>query len=345
MNDADRTARPAQSPVLVYGAYGHTGRFVVRELLRAGITPVASGRDPDRLAALAAEIPGLQTRPAAVDDDRALSAVMREVAVVVNCAGPFLDTSLRVAGAAVRAGAHYLDLTAEQAAAQQLYRAHGELRWPSDIAVIPAMAFYGGLADLMATTAAAEWEAVDEIIVVAGIDRWWPTEGTRRTGRRNTATRLIVEDGRLVPAPQTARRREWAFPEPLGRQSVSAAPLTEIVLLHRHLAAARIESYVSTSALKDISDPATSAPAAVDATGRSAQRFVVDVVVRRGREERRISVSGQDIYAATAPLVVEAALRLLDGRAAVRGAATPAQVFDSADVLDSLRARGLTVRR
>lgn len=43
--------------VTVFGAYGHTGRFVVAELLERGFVPVLSGRDAEKLKALAASIP------------------------------------------------------------------------------------------------------------------------------------------------------------------------------------------------------------------------------------------------------------------------------------------------
>ena len=54
---------------MVYGATGHTGRFVVAELLERGFTPVLSGRDGARLESLAAEW-GQQpvARPAVVED-------------------------------------------------------------------------------------------------------------------------------------------------------------------------------------------------------------------------------------------------------------------------------------
>lgn len=35
--------------VAVFGAYGHTGRFVVAQLLERGFVPVLSGRDAGRL--------------------------------------------------------------------------------------------------------------------------------------------------------------------------------------------------------------------------------------------------------------------------------------------------------
>ena len=59
---------PATRRVVVYGAYGHTGRFVTAELRRRGLVPVLSGRDPDRLAAFGAAHPDLEVRRAAVDD-------------------------------------------------------------------------------------------------------------------------------------------------------------------------------------------------------------------------------------------------------------------------------------
>lgn len=334
-----------QKYVVVYGAYGHTGRFVVAELLRQGLTPVLSGRNQAELDRMTGEFPGLEVRPATADDDYSLDNAVRGAGLVVNCAGPFLDTAVPVAAAAVRAGAHYLDVTAEQPAVQEVYRAHEKLGWRTDVAVIPAMAFYGGLADLLATAVADDWETVDAITVAVGLDRWWPTEGTRNTGRRNTATRFVVDGGTLVPVRSPAPLRDWEFPSPLGRQTVIGNPFAEIVTMARHLVASRIDTYLASVALDDIHDPATPAPRAIDGTGRSAQQFVVDVVVRRGEDKRRISAAGRDIYAVTAPLVVEAARRLIDGRAKVRGAAAPGEVFDAADFLDALSPHHLTIRR
>lgn len=330
---------------LVYGAYGHTGRFVAAELLDQGLTPVLSGRDPARLCTMARRFRGLPVRPATVDDSHSLDAAVRGTALVVNCAGPFLDTAVPVAAAAVRAGAHYLDITAEQAAAQEVYRAGEELDWPASVAVIPAMGFYGGLADLLATAAAAGWEMVDEVTVAYGVDRWWPTKGTRNTGRRNTAIRLVVNGSRLVPAPCPAPRRSWEFPRPLGRQAVTSSPFSEIITMAHHLAAPTISTYLTTSALEDIDNPVTPAPRAADETGRSAQQFVVDVILRRGEEQRRISATGRDIYASTAPLVAEAARLLIAGHAKVHGTAAPAEVFDAPEFLDALSPHHLTIRR
>ena len=53
--------------VLVYGAAGHTGRFVVDELLRRGLTPVLAGRSAERLAAVPPRHAGLERRVVGVE--------------------------------------------------------------------------------------------------------------------------------------------------------------------------------------------------------------------------------------------------------------------------------------
>ena len=82
--------------------------------------------------------------------------------------------------------------------------------------------------------------------------------------------------------------------------------------------------------------PDASAPAAVDESGRSAQTFVVDVIVRAGGAERRVSAAGQDIYAVTAPLAVEAVDRILTGRTRATGVVSSGAVFDAPDFLRAM---------
>ena len=68
--------------VAVFGAYGHTGRFVVAELRDRGFVPLLAGRDADKLQALAAPARGSSIRLASVDDpaslDRALDGARRD---------------------------------------------------------------------------------------------------------------------------------------------------------------------------------------------------------------------------------------------------------------------------
>lgn len=332
----------ATERVLVYGAAGHTGRFVVAELLRRGLTPVVAGRSAARLAE--AFPASLEHRVGGVDD---AAALVEGVGVVVNCAGPFLDTALPLAGAAVAAGAHYLDVTAEQPSVQQVYAALDEPARSAGVAVVPAMAFYGGMADLLVTAAVsgASWASADAVEVAIGLDHWWPTTGTRVTGHRNTAPRQVIRDGALAPLAAPAPISSWSYPTPLGEQEVVELPFSEVITIERHLRVGSLTSYLNTSSLAELRDEATPPPAASDTDGRSEQRFVVDVVVRRGGSTRRITASGRDIYAVTAPIIGEAAERLLSGRVRATGALAPGEAFDAADVLAALAAHpaGITL--
>ncbi len=333
--------------VAVFGATGHTGRFVVDELLRRGMVPVAVARDSAKLAASGFRERGIVTRCASVDDPASLDQALQGVAAVINCAGPFLETADGLAAAAVRSGVHYLDVSAEQPSARvTLEKFDGPAR-EAGVFVLPAMGFYGGLADLLATAAIGDWISgdgmrgdevrVDEIRVGIALNSWHPTEGTRITGARNTAQRLVVTDGKLVPLAQPAPQVSWDFPEPFGRQDAIAVPFSEVVLMTQHLNIMQLHTYLNLSALQDIRDPNTPPPAASDESGRSSQVFLVEVSARRGGNTRRVVAQGRDIYAFTAPLVCEAVARILDGKARGGGGAhAPGAVFDARSFLDAL---------
>lgn len=90
-------------PIAVYGATGHTGRFVILDALRRGLPVVAVGRDAERLES--GTPAAAERRVAALEDPAGLQAAFAGCAVLINCAGPFLETAAPVAQAALRAGA------------------------------------------------------------------------------------------------------------------------------------------------------------------------------------------------------------------------------------------------
>ncbi|KAA0070856.1 saccharopine dehydrogenase NADP-binding domain-containing protein [Rhodanobacter sp. T12-5] len=334
------TTHPSRR-IAVYGAYGHTGRFVLAELRRRGFVPVACGRDAARLHELAAET-GVEVRVAATDDAAALDAAFAGTAAVLHCAGPFLDTAAPVLDAALRARIDYLDVAAEQRAVTDTLARDGEAK-AAGVTVLPAMAFYGGLADLLASAALDGATDADAVDIAVALDGWHPTRGTRLTGDRNHYPRTYIEHGRTCTVPDPAPVRETDFPAPFGTQETVLLPLSETVVLSHHVACRNLHSWMNLAPLRDLRDPATPTPTAADDSGRSAQRFVVDVRVRRGDRVDRAVASGRDIYAVTAPLLVEALQRILDGRVHGNGSLTAGQAFDARDFLDALADAAFTV--
>ncbi|HEY0502336.1 MAG TPA: saccharopine dehydrogenase NADP-binding domain-containing protein [Lysobacter sp.] len=336
-------SRASRGAVAVYGAYGHTGRFIVAELLRRGWTPIPCGRDAARLAALVARHPGLEGRVASIDDPAALDRALAGAVAVINAAGPFLDTAAPVLEAALRAGIHYFDTSAEQRAAFDVYEGYGERVREAGVVAMPSVAFYGAFADLLATAAMGDWPDAERIDIAVGLDSWHPTGGTRVTGARNHFRRWVVEEGALQDVPDPPPTRDWRFPEPLGKQEAVLLTLSEIVAIARHVRCGQVRSYMNLAPLRDLRDPDTPAPVAADAHGRSAQTFVLDVHVHRDGRTRRARARGQDIYAVSAPLIVEAMERVVAGDVATPGAWSAGQAFDAGEFLASLAPEAFAV--
>lgn len=326
--------------IAVYGATGHTGRFVVREAQRRGLPVRAVGRTAAGLGE--AVPPAVARRVATLDDPASLEQAFAGCALVINCAGPFLDTAAPVARAALDAGCHYLDVTAEQASAQATFADFDAPARAAGRAVIPAAGFYGGLADLLASALASAGD-IHAIRVAVGLDRWWPTVGTRRTGARNQIPRVVVENGRFAPLKPSAERADWTFSPPLGRQAMVELPFSEVITLAHHLKAGEIRSLINRSALEDIRDLTTPPPTAVDGTGRSAQRFELVVRLEQAGVTRIAGVRGQDIYAVTAPIVIEAVQRLLASPHGRKGALSLAEAVEPSELLRALHGRALDV--
>ncbi|MEU5876742.1 saccharopine dehydrogenase NADP-binding domain-containing protein [Spirillospora sp. NPDC047279] len=325
--------------VAVFGAYGHTGRFVVAELIERGHVPLLVGRDPDKLQAVAR--PGLETRQASADDPASLDRALKGAAAVINTAGPFATTGAPLIEAALRAGIPYVDVAAEIEANVDTFAHFTERAQAAGAVIVPAMAFYGGLGDLLVTAAMGDWTSADEVHVAYGLSSWHPTAGTLAagavSGRRRGGRRVRFTGGRLDYHDDALPTLEWTFPAPLGPQKVIGEfTMADVVTVPSHLAVPEVRTYMAAQAAADLSAPGAQAPAATDERGRSAQTFVVDVLVRSGGEERRIAASGQDIYAISAPLSVEAVERVLTGRTRTTGVASAGAIFDAPDFLRAL---------
>ena len=205
--------------VAVYGASAHTGRCVAAELERRSVAVRRIGRRAQS-----------GWSAASCDEPEALDRALRDADAVINCAGPFADTAPAVIESALRVGAHYLDVAAEQRSVRQSLATYAAEAVDRGVVVLPAMAFYGGLADLLAARVCAGLRVVDEILIGVALDYWHPTA------------------------------RRWRFPEPFGDSPVASVPLSEIVTISRHSAARRIESFMNEAPAQDLKRADTPPP-------------------------------------------------------------------------------------
>ena len=329
--------------VVLYGAAGHTGRFVAAEMVRRGWNAILAGRDMAKLAPLAA-IHGAVAREARTSEPAELDSLLSGADAVINAAGPFGDTSPQLIDAALRAGIPYFDVTAEPFVAKALFETYGSER---EAIIAPAFGFFGALGDLLVTAAMGDWPDADHIQLAFALDRWQPTKGTRLAGERRAGRRLVRTGGRLeIREPsEPVPRGSWTFQAPFGEQpTVGEFSTVDVVTISRHIAVERISTWINQAPLADLVNPETTGPVAVDASGRSAQQFAIEAIVHRGSDRRVARASGQDIYAVTAPIVCEAVSWVLDGRARATGIRTAAELFDARAFLTSLAPNPLSVQ-
>jgi hypothetical protein len=282
---------------------------------------------------------------ASADDPASLDRALQGASAVINAAGPFASTSAPVIEAALRAGIPYVDVAAEIEANVDTFTDFADRARAAGVAVVPAMAFFGGLGDLLVTAAMGDWTAADEAHIAYGLSSWHPTAGTLAAGtvsrERREGARVRYTGGRLeyYVAEHGLPTLDWDFPAPMGRRAVLGEfTMADVVTVPSHLSIPEVRTYMTTEAAGDLAAPGTPAPTAVDEAGRSAQTFIVDVVVRSGDRQRRIVAAGQDIYAVSAPLAVEAVHRILGGRTKTSGVASAGEIFDAPDFLRALSA-------
>ena len=124
---------------LIYGGNGYTGTLIAREAVRRGLRPILAGRNAATVNALADEL-GLNRRVFALDDTPALERGLEGSTVVLNCAGPFSRTAHLMAEACLRARAHYLDITGEEAVFDALAGRDAEAR-DRGVMLLPGVGF------------------------------------------------------------------------------------------------------------------------------------------------------------------------------------------------------------
>lgn len=125
-----------EKKLLVYGAYGYTGKLICEYLNELGETYTIAGRDQTKTEIFAKEL-GVPFEVFSLDDVETTVKFLKEFAIVLHCAGPYSKTSKPMLDACIKAKTHYLDITGEYhvieaiAARDAEVRAAGILAMPS----------------------------------------------------------------------------------------------------------------------------------------------------------------------------------------------------------------------
>jgi short subunit dehydrogenase-like uncharacterized protein len=333
--------------VAILGATGFTGRLVLERAREAGLPLRLVGRRRDALAELAHE--GEEVRPADARNEAELLAAFDGASVVVSLAGPFLALGPRPVAAAIGVGAHYVDVTGEQAFARLVHEGFGDSAAERDVVLLTAFGFLYAVGDFAARLAAEGLEPVDEVVAAYDVRGFrLGSSGTRRTvGRVMGQPVATYEDGSLRDSRFGASTRDVEFP--FGRRRVVEWAGTEPLTVPRHTRARRVRSYVTvpvpglTARLARLGPLAAPLVRLSSRVGggpspeqREQTRWTVVAEARSAGRGRRATLMGTDVYGLTALLVVRAAEAFRAGEVAGAGALAPAEAFEPRGLLDRL---------
>jgi short subunit dehydrogenase-like uncharacterized protein len=198
--------------IVLFGATGYTGRLVARELAAAGAHAMLAGRDRRRLDALAAELGGMEVAVADSARPASIRALVGEGDVLVTTVGPYQVHGEATVGAAIEAGAHYLDAAGEPPFLRRVFGELGPLA-EGRCGLVPAFGYDfvpGNLAGALALR-----EAGEQATAVA-IGYFTTGGGGFSTGTLASGAGMLLESsfawrgGRLVRDRVASRVR--AFP-------------------------------------------------------------------------------------------------------------------------------------
>ena len=233
------------TPLLVYGAYGYTGRLVVREALDVGLRPILAGRDARQLSELSAQT-GLPFHAAALDGGGALAATLEGVRVVLNCAGPFSQTAAPVVAACLARGAHYLDITGEIPVFEAMAALDREAR-ARGVTLLPGVGFDVVPSDCLAAHVARRLPDATHLALafraLGGLSR-----GTAATAAENAGEGGAVRrDGVITRVPAGWRTRRIDFGD--GRPSLAVTiPWGDVSTAWHSTGIPNIEVYMAMTA-------------------------------------------------------------------------------------------------
>ena len=190
------------SNILIYGSNGYTGELIVERAADEGAKPVLAGRSHDKIETQAA-LCELDFRVFALDEPAALDQGLKDMRVVLNCAGPFSRTAAPIAEACIRTGTHYLDITGEIEVFEAL-ASMGDAAKDARVMLMPGTGFDVVPTDCLAAHLKRRMPAATELtLAFKAIGR--PSRGTATTMLENIHKGGMIRSSvKLSPVPYVA---------------------------------------------------------------------------------------------------------------------------------------------
>ncbi len=151
--------------LLLYGAYGYTGRLTVELAAVKKLDVILAGRNKEALAGLGDRL-GLPTRVVGLNDPGQLSEALKDIACVAHMAGPFAITSAPMLSACLATQTNYIDITGEIEVFEAMWSRKEEIR-RAGITAVPGAGFDVVPTDCLAGYVASKLESPASLVIRA----------------------------------------------------------------------------------------------------------------------------------------------------------------------------------
>jgi short subunit dehydrogenase-like uncharacterized protein len=231
------------STFLLYGSTGFVGDAIARLAVQSGLQPVLAGRNANKLKAQAMEL-GVQYRVFSLEDATALDQALKEVSVVLHCAGPYLYTFKSMLEGCLRTGVHYLDITGEMPAYEGLAARDAEAK-AHGVMLLPGVGFDVVPTDCLALHLKQRLPSATSLtLAFQGQGPAGLPPGTQRTAIEMIpyGSNLVRRNGRLEVSEQGLKTRQIDF----GNGLITATRMTwgDVFTAYYSIGIPNIEDYL-----------------------------------------------------------------------------------------------------
>ena len=331
---------------MIYGANGYTGALIAREAVRRGKKPILAGRSREKVEPLAREL-GLEWR--AFDLTR---PDLHDLALVLHCAGPFIETSAPMVRACLESRVHYVDITGEAGVFESIFARDAEAK-ERGVTLLPGAGFDVVPTDCLAAKLAQRLPGASELWLAFDPHRGGMSPGTTKTSIEGASKGgWIRRDGKLTRVPIVFDVREIPFAS--GPRLAVTIPWGDLSTAYRSTGIPNIRVYMARSP-RAIAQLRRIQPLLPLLNFKPLRRFVQKLAARRpgpteaqrarstvdlwgriahGSDEVTMTMQVPEGYTFTVLSSLAVVERLMNG-AAKPGAFTPSQMF-GADFVDAL---------
>ncbi|KAI0195785.1 hypothetical protein EV127DRAFT_508544 [Xylaria flabelliformis] len=310
--------------LMIYGATGYTARIACEHANSLGLQLVLGGRSQDKLAKLATQL-AVPYIVFGVENSDAVASALKDIKVLLNCAGPFVETAEPLMAACIKQGVHYLDVSAEL----HSYQLAEKLDEEADRSSVMLLPGCGGSVSMLgclvlhALQSAEQAASIDVALHISGP----MSRGSAISAAANISPECLQRrDGNIVQQ-DINNTRQFDFDDGNGTVSCFPVTLPDLITIWKSTRVPDIRTFVRTSAGSFPTTDLAAMPDGPTAEQREANPYHASVIITEQDKSTRHAVLHMvNGYSFTGIASVEAAKRVLAGE--VKGGfQTPADVF------------------